>query len=198
MLYSPQYVAILAGDHVYKMNYELMLRQHAESGADVTVCCVEVPRLQASCFGVMCVDRADRITSFLEKPRDPPGMPDKPEMALASMGIYVFDTAFLAEQLRRDAADPASSHDFGKDMVPHIVANGRAMAHRFTDSCVTSGVEEEAYWRDVGTLDAYWQANIDLTDVVPELDLYDKSWPIWTYSEITPPAKFVHDDERIR
>ncbi len=193
--YNPRHMVILAGDHVYKMDYEVMLQQHEASGADVTVACIEVPRMEATGFGVMHVDAQDRITAFLEKPADPPGMPDKPEMALASMGIYVFDTAFLAEQLRRDAADPASSHDFGKDMVPHIVANGRAMAHRFTDSCVTSGVEEEAYWRDVGTLDAYWQANIDLTDVVPSLNLYDREWPIWTYSELTAPAKFVFDDD---
>ncbi|EHL95324.1 glucose-1-phosphate adenylyltransferase [Acetobacteraceae bacterium AT-5844] len=193
--YSPRYMVVLAGDHVYKMDYEVMLQQHEASGADVTVACIEVPRMEATGFGVMHVDAEDRITAFLEKPADPPGMPDKPDMALASMGIYVFDMAFLAEQLRRDAQDPASSHDFGKDMVPYIVANGRAMAHRFTDSCVTSGVEEEAYWRDVGTVDAYWQANIDLTDVVPSLNLYDRDWPIWTHSELTAPAKFVFDDD---
>lgn len=193
--YSPRYMVVLAGDHVYKMDYEVMLQQHEASGADVTVACIEVPRMEATGFGVMHVDAEDRITAFLEKPADPPGMPDKPDMALASMGIYVFDMAFLAEQLRRDAQDPASSHDFGKDMVPYIVANGHAMAHRFTDSCVTSGVEEEAYWRDVGTVDAYWQANIDLTDVVPSLNLYDRDWPIWTHSELTAPAKFVFDDD---
>jgi len=192
--YSVRYMVVLAGDHVYKMDYELMLQQHEASGADVTVGCIEVPRMEATGFGVMHVDDKDQIVSFLEKPADPPGMPDKPDMALASMGIYVFSTPFLSEQLRRDAADPQSEHDFGKDLVPYIVRNGRAMAHRFTDSCVTSGVEAEAYWRDVGTVDAYWQANIDLTDVVPSLNLYDRDWPIWTHSELLPPAKFVFDD----
>ena len=190
-----QYIVILAGDHVYKMDYEPMLQQHVEQRADVTVGCLEVPRKEASGFGVMAVDRSDRIVSFLEKPRDPPGMPDNPERALASMGIYVFDTRFLIDQLRRDAADAQSAHDFGKDLIPYLVQHGKAVAHRFTRSCVRSSAEAEAYWRDVGTVDAYWQANIDLTDVVPALDLYDEHWPIWTYGEITPPAKFVHDDE---
>ena len=193
--YGPKYMVILAGDHVYKMDYEVMLQQHVESGADVTVGCIEVPRLEASGFGVMHVDAQDRIVSFLEKPKDPPAMPDKPDKALASMGIYVFEMAFLAKLLREDAANPRSEHDFGKDLIPAIVAGGKAQAHRFTDSCVTSGAEAEAYWRDVGTVDAYWQANIDLTDVVPALDLYDRDWPIWTYSELTPPAKFVLDDD---
>jgi glucose-1-phosphate adenylyltransferase len=143
----------------------------------------------------MHVDADDRIVTFLEKPKDPPAMPDNPDMALASMGIYVFGKKFLFDLLRRDAADPNSSHDFGKDLIPWIVRNGKAVAHRFTKSCVRSDNETEAYWRDVGTLDAYWEANIDLTEVVPALDLYDRSWPIWTYAELTPPAKFVHDDE---
>ncbi|UFN51314.1 glucose-1-phosphate adenylyltransferase [Roseomonas sp. OT10] len=193
--YGPRHMVILAGDHVYKMDYEVMLHQHVESGADVTVGCIEVPRLEASGFGVMHVDEKDRIVSFLEKPKDPPGMPDKPDMALASMGIYVFEMGYLSRLLREDAADPHSEHDFGKDLIPAIVKAGKAQAHRFTDSCVTSGDEAEAYWRDVGTVDAYWQANIDLTDVVPSLDLYDRDWPIWTYSEVTPPAKFVLDDD---
>jgi glucose-1-phosphate adenylyltransferase len=192
--YGPRYMIILAGDHVYKMDYGLMLRQHVDSGADVTVGCLEVPRMEATGFGVMHVDGTGRILSFLEKPEDPPGMPDKPEMALASMGIYVFRTDFLFDQLRRDAETPGSSRDFGKDLIPYIVRNGKAVAHRFPDSCVRSGTEAEAYWRDAGTVDAYWEANIDLTDVLPALDLYDTSWPIWTYAEITPPAKFVHDD----
>jgi glucose-1-phosphate adenylyltransferase len=192
--YGPRYMVILAGDHIYKMDYELMLQQHVESGADVTVGCLEVPRMEATGFGVMAVDGDDRITSFLEKPKDPPGMPDKPDMALASMGIYVFETSFLADQLRRDASDAHSSRDFGKDIIPHIVKNGKAVAHRFTRSCVRSAQESESYWRDVGTVDAYWEANIDLTDVIPALDLYDQNWPIWTYSEVTPPAKFVHDE----
>ena len=190
-----RYIVLLAGDHVYKMDYEKMLRQHCESGADVTVGCIEVPRMEATGFGVMHVDENDRIISFLEKPKDPPAMPDNPEMALASMGIYVFETAFLADQLRRDAAEPHSEHDFGKDIIPYLVKHGTAVAHRFAESCVRSSDQAEAYWRDVGTVDAYWQANVDLTDVVPALDLYDHEWPIWTYSELTPPAKFVHDDD---
>ncbi len=192
--YGPEYLVILAGDHVYKMDYELMLQQHVDQGADVTVGCLEVPRGEASGFGVMAVDAADRIISFLEKPADPPGIPGSPDMALASMGIYVFNTSFLFEQLRRDAADPASSRDFGKDIIPHLVQHGKAVAHRFASSCVRSSSETQAYWRDVGTVDAYWDANIDLTDVVPALDLFDHDWPIWTYAEVTPPAKFVHNE----
>jgi glucose-1-phosphate adenylyltransferase len=193
--YNPDHIVILAGDHIYKMDYEPMLQMHYERQADVTVGCIEVPRADASGFGVMAVDGTDRIVSFLEKPKDPPGMPDKPDMALASMGIYVFATKFLFDQLRRDAADPNSSRDFGKDMIPYLVKHGKALAHRFTESCVRSGFEADAYWRDVGTLDAYWQANIDLTEVIPALDLYDSEWPIWTYGEVTPPAKFVHDGD---
>jgi glucose-1-phosphate adenylyltransferase len=186
---------ILAGDHIYKMDYELMLRQHVDSRAEVTVGCLEVPRMEATGFGVMHVDEKDTITAFVEKPADPPGIPGNPDMALASMGIYVFETRFLMDQLRRDAADASSSRDFGKDLVPYIVKNGKAVAHRFARSCVRSSSEAEAYWRDVGTVDAYWEANVDLTDVIPELDLYDTGWPIWTYSELTPPAKFVHDED---
>ena len=193
--YSPEYMVILAGDHIYKMDYELMLRQHVEAGADVTVGCLEVPRGEASSFGVMHIDDKDSIISFVEKPADPPSMPDKPGFSLVSMGIYVFRTNFLLEQLRRDANDPESSRYFGKDIIPYIVKNGKAVAHRFAKSCVRSSAEDEAYWRDVGTLDAYWEANIDLTDITPDLDLYDRDWPIWTYSELKPPAKFVHDED---
>jgi glucose-1-phosphate adenylyltransferase len=177
------------------MDYELMLQQHVDTAADVTIGCLEVPRMEATGFGVMHVDAKDRIISFIEKPKDPPGMPDKPDMALASMGIYVFKTRFLADQLRRDAADTGSARDFGKDIIPYIVKKGSAYAHRFTRSCVRSEHESQSYWRDVGTVDAYWEANIDLTDTVPALDLYDNSWPIWTYSELVPPAKFVHDED---
>jgi glucose-1-phosphate adenylyltransferase len=191
--YAPEFLIILAGDHIYKMDYELMLQQHVDQGADVTVGCLEVPRMEATGFGVMHVDAGDRIVSFLEKPKDPPAMPDNPDMALASMGIYVFGKKFLFDLLRRDAADPNSSHDFGKDLIPWIVRNGKAVAHRFTKSCVRSDNETEAYWRDVGTVDAYWEANIDLTEIIPALDLYDRNWPIWTNAELTPPAKFVHD-----
>ncbi len=191
--YDPLYMVILAGDHIYKMDYEQMLQQHVEQNADVTVGCLEVPRAQASGFGVMHVDDADRIIDFQEKPKNPPAMPGKPDMALASMGIYVFNTKFLIEQLHRDAADANSTRDFGKDIIPFLVKNGKAVAHHFSRSCVRSTEESTPYWRDVGTLDAYWEANIDLTDVVPDLDLYDRDWPIWTFGEVTPPAKFVHD-----
>lgn len=193
--YGAKYIVILAGDHVYKMDYEIMLRQHVDTGADVTVGCLEVPSREASAFGVMHVDGRDRIIDFVEKPKDPPSIPDKPGISLASMGIYVFETKFLMDQLRRDAATEGSSRDFGKDIIPHIVKNGSAWAHRFTRSCVRSSNEDVAYWRDVGTIDAYWEANVDLTDVLPQLDLYDRDWPIWTHAEITPPAKFVHDLE---
>ena len=193
--YDVKYVIILAGDHIYKMDYEIMLRQHAESGADVTIGCLTVPRAEASAFGVMDIDATGRVTAFLEKPKDPPGMPGDPDSTLASMGIYVFDWAFLRDLLIRDAEDANSSHDFGHDLIPDIVKNGKAMAHRFSESCVRSGLEEEPYWRDVGTIDAFWQANIDLTDFIPKLDLYDNTWPIWTYAEIVPPAKFIHDED---
>jgi glucose-1-phosphate adenylyltransferase len=193
--YSPDHIIILAGDHVYKMDYEPMLQMHYEREADVTVGCIEVPREEATAFGVMHIDETDRIVSFLEKPANPPGMPDKPDMALASMGIYVFSTKFLFDELRRDAADPNSSRDFGKDLIPYLVKHGKALAHRFSQSCVRSDFEAEAYWRDVGTLDAYWRANVDLTYILPALDLYDSAWPIWTYAEATPPAKFVHNQD---
>jgi len=193
--YRPEFMVILAGDHVYKMDYEPMLEQHVASGADVTVGCLEVARRDASGFGVMQVDAADRIVSFLEKPADPPAIPGRPDTCLASMGIYVFRTPFLADLLRRDASLAGSSRDFGKDLIPHVVTHGHAVAHRFSASCVRSGEEAEAYWRDVGTVDAYWEANIDLTSVLPHLDLFDQDWPIWTYSELAAPAKFVHDEE---
>ncbi|PTW48785.1 glucose-1-phosphate adenylyltransferase [Sphingomonas faeni] len=193
--HAPEYMVILAGDHIYKMDYELILQQHCETGADVTIACLEVPRMEAVGFGVMAVDEHDNVTAFVEKPADPPAIPGNPDIALASMGIYVFTTKLLFEELRRDSATPGSSRDFGKDIIPYLVKNGKAVAHRFSDSCVRSGLEVEAYWRDVGTVDAYWEANIDLTDVVPKLDLYDRSWPLWTYSEVTPPAKFVHADD---
>ena len=192
--YAPRHIVVLAGDHIYKMDYEVMLRQHCEQEADVTVGCVEVPRMEATAFGVMHVDASDRITSFLEKPADPPGIPGQPDLALASMGIYVFETEFLFRELRRDAADPESKHDFGRDIVPYIVKHGKAVAHRFGSSCVRSSQETTPYWRDAGTVDAYWESNIDLTDFVPGLDIYDRDWPIWTYAEVVPPAKFIHDE----
>ncbi|CAN7398745.1 glucose-1-phosphate adenylyltransferase [Phenylobacterium sp. LjRoot219] len=191
--YDTRFIVILAGDHIYKMDYELMLRQHVEQGADVTVGCLEVPRMEAVGFGVMAVDAHDQITAFVEKPKDPPAMPGRPDTALASMGIYVFNTDFLAEVLRQDAADPNSSHDFGKDIIPRLVKEGKAVAHLFSNSAIRPTPSAVPYWRDVGTIDSYFAANIDLTEVVPDLDLYDQSWPIWTYSEMSAPAKFVHD-----
>lgn len=196
--YGIDYVVILAGDHIYKMDYEVMLREHVESGADVTVGCLTVPRMDAVAFGVMDVDYSGRITRFLEKPGDPPGIPGNPDLALASMGIYVFRWKFLRQLLMDDAHDAASKRDFGGDIIPGVVRNGKAMAHRFDQSCVRHRADAPAYWRDVGTLDAFWQANVDLTDFDPDLDLWDTDWPIWTYSESTPPAKFIHDEAERR
>ncbi len=195
--YDIEYILILAGDHIYKMDYEIMLRQHVDTNADVTVGCLTVPREEATAFGVMHVDETDRITQFLEKPANPPAIPGDPDHALASMGIYVFKWSFLRELLLVDAANPHSTHDFGGDLIPEIVKNGKAQAHRFSSSCVRHAKDAPAYWRDVGTVDAFWKANIDLTDFTPDLDLWDTNWPIWTYSESVPPAKFIHDqDER--
>ena len=196
--YDVDYILILAGDHIYKMDYEVMIQQHVDSGADVTVGCLTVPRAEASAFGVMAIDKDMRITSFMEKPADPPGMPDDPNKTLASMGIYVFNWTFLRDLLLADAENLDSKHDFGGDIVPHIVKNGKAMAHKFDESCVRHSPEAPAYWRDVGTVDAFWRANIDLTDFTPDLDLWDTNWPIWTYSESVPPAKFIHNEEKRR
>ncbi|WP_298195022.1 glucose-1-phosphate adenylyltransferase [Novosphingobium sp.] len=193
--HAPKYMVILAGDHIYKMDYELMLQQHVASGADVTIGCLVVKREEAKGFGVMAVDGNAVITDFVEKPEDPPAIPGDPEHSLASMGIYVFDTKFLFDALRRDAADPNSSRDFGKDIIPDIVKNGKAVAHRFTDSCIRAAEQIGEYWRDVGTLDAYFEANLDLTDVVPKLNMYDRDWPIWTDQVVAAPAKFVHDQD---
>ena len=191
--YNVDYVIILAGDHIYKMDYEIMLRQHVETKADVTVGCLTVPRMDAAAFGVMGTDSDGRITSFLEKPADPPGTPEDPDVSLASMGIYVFNWDFLRDLLIKDAEDPNSTNDFGNDLIPDIVKNGKAMAHRFDESCVRAeGMT--AYWKDVGTVDAFWEAHIDLTSFKPELDLWDKDWPVWTYNESVPPAKFIHDE----
>jgi len=192
--YDVDYIVILAGDHIYKMDYEIMLSEHVQNGADVTIGCLTVPRAEASAFGVMAVDESGRISSFLEKPANPPGMPGDPTKSLASMGIYVFNWAFLRELLLADAEDPNSSHDFGNDLIPDIVARGKAMAHRFDISCVRD-VDAPVYWKDVGTVDAFWQANIDLTDFLPDLNLWDREWPIWTNAISVPPAKFIHDEK---
>jgi glucose-1-phosphate adenylyltransferase len=193
--HRPEHVVVLAADHVYRMDYQVMLRDHVAKGADVTIGCIEVPRTEASGFGVIRTDDEGRVLEFIEKSPDPPAMPGKPDRCLASMGIYVFDRRTLAEQLRRDAVDAASSHDFGTDMIPWLVQNGRVAAHRFEDSCIRPSPQAEPYWRDVGTLDAYWEANVALTGPAPELDLFDRDWPIWTYAEITPPARLSPDEE---
>jgi len=193
----PEFVLVLSGDHVYRMDYSRMLAEHVASGADMTVGCIEVPLAEARDFGVMAVDDTQRIVRFTEKPAQPDPVPGRPDVALASMGIYVFNAGFLFEQLLRDADDPKSSHDFGKDLIPHAVARYRVQAHRFADSAIRAPGEsaQPPYWRDVGTLDAYWAANLDLVQVTPELNLYDQSWPIWTWQPQSPPAKFVFDDE---
>ncbi len=196
--YKADYVVVLAGDHVYKMNYAQMLADHVAMGRECTVGCIEVPRAEAKAFGVMAIDDKRGIVDFVEKPADPPPMPGKPDRALASMGIYIFNSRYLYRELERDMNDASSSHDFGKDIIPKMVRAGVAAAHPFELSCVGTKPGSEPYWRDVGTIDAYWDANIDLTATDPMLNLYDTSWPIWTYQPQLPPAKFVHnqDDRR--
>ena len=195
---DPDFVLVLAGDHVYKMDYGKLLAFHVEKHADMTVACIEVPLADASSFGVMSVDQDLRVVDFTEKPDNPSPSPNNPDKVLASMGIYVFSTRFLYEQLVRDTDDPHSTHDFGKDIIPHLVSsNYRVFAQNFNDSCVKldGGVP---YWRDVGTVDAYWEANMELAKVTPDLNMYDQEWPIWTYQEQLPPAKFVFDDDERR
>jgi glucose-1-phosphate adenylyltransferase len=195
---NPDYVLILAGDHVYKMDYGKLLAFHVDKQADMTVACIEVPIKDAGGFGIMSVDAESRVLNFNEKPEHPTPIPGKPDVALASMGVYVFNTRFLYEQLVRDADDKKSTHDFGKDIIPHLVStNYRVFAHGFEDSCVHLN-GEAPYWRDVGTIDAYWEANMELTKVTPDLNMYDQEWPIWTYQEQLPPAKFVFDDDSRR
>ena len=196
--YKPEHVIILAGDHIYKMDYGEMLAFHTAHAADMTVACMEVPLEEASAFGVMTVDEFQHVVAFTEKPARPAPIPGKPDRAMASMGIYIFNASFLFEQLIRDADDPNSSRDFGHDIIPYLVANKyRVFAHPFSDSCV-SKPGGQPYWRDVGTVDAYWEANMEMTKVTPYLNLYDEEWPIWTYQEQLPPAKFVFDDEERR
>ena len=195
MAEQPEYILILAGDHIYKMDYANLIADHVAQGAPCTVACIEVPLAEASAFGVMAVNAQRRIVRFDEKPARPAPMPGRESHALASMGVYVFDAAYLYEALKADAAAHGSSRDFGKDLIPAIVGRGEAVAHPFGLSCVKSGSDAPVYWRDVGTIDAYWAANIDLTDITPDLDMYDRQWPIWTHQEQLPPAKFVFDDE---
>jgi len=195
----PEYIVVLAGDHIYKMDYSLMLQDHVRSGAECTVGCIEVPRAEASAFGVMAIDDHRKIIDFVEKPTHPPGMqgipgmPGNDAMSLVSMGIYIFNAAYLYRLLDEDLANPASSHDFGKDVIPVAVREGQAQAHPFSMSCVSTSTQAKPYWRDVGTLDAFWEANLDLASVTPELDIYDNDWPIWTNQRQLPPAKFVQD-----
>lgn len=193
--HDPKYILILAGDHVYKMNYASLIEDHVEKGGQCTVACIEVPLAEATAFGVMTVDATQRITRFDEKPAQPQAMVGQPDKALASMGVYVFNAEYLFAALEADLKDRASSHDFGKDLIPAMVARGEAVAHSFDLSCVQRDSAAPSYWRDVGTIDAYWASNIDLTATIPELDLYDKDWPIWTYQTTSPPAKFVFDDD---
>jgi glucose-1-phosphate adenylyltransferase len=192
--YDPDYILILAGDHIYKMDYGKMIGYHVAMQADMTVGCFEVPLAEATAFGVMSVDAEQRVTGFKEKPAKPSPIPGDPTRALVSMGIYVFNAKFLYEQLTRDTDTADSTHDFGKDLIPYAVPRYRVFAHRFSDSCVTEE-GKPPYWKDVGTVDAYWEANLDLTRVTPDLNMYDRDWPIWTYQEQLPPAKFVFDDD---
>ena len=194
-----KFVLVAAGDHVYKMDYRTLIEDHLSKGADITVACVSVPVEEAQHFGVMTVDSDWRVTGFKEKPKMPSyTMPGRPDRVLASMGVYVCNAQFLYEQLIEDAADPTSCHDFGKNIIPKLVAqHGSVFAHDFNASCVNM-TDGQAYWRDVGTVDAYYEANIDLTSVLPELNLYDQKWPIWTTQEQLPPAKFVFDDDNRR
>jgi len=189
--HRPKYVLILAGDHIYKMDYGEMLAFHVENQADITVGCIEVPLEQAGAFGVMGVAKDSRIQSFMEKPDAPVAMPGRDDAALCSMGIYIFNTEFLFEQLIKDADTPQSSHDFGKDIIPSVIERYRAYAYPFRDP----ENSKQAYWRDVGTVDALWEANMELVSVTPELNLYDEDWPIWTYQEQLPPAKFIFNDD---
>lgn len=197
--YKPEYVVILAGDHIYKMDYARMLLDHVQSlermavKGGVTVACIEVPLAEASAFGVMAVDADRKIIEFVEKPTNPPPMPNDPTKALASMGIYIFDADYLYELLEADILVADSEHDFGKNLIPTAVSQGRAVAHPYGMSVVASYPHAAPYWRDVGTIDAYWAANLDLASITPELDLYDRNWPVWTYQEQLPPAKFVQD-----
>ena len=188
--HRPLHVLVLAGDHIYKMDYGPMIGFHVEKEADITVGVVEVPVARAREFGVLGVDESNRVLNFMEKPRDPPPMPGRPDVALASMGIYVFNPRLLERLLRADAEDPASAHDFGKNVIPQAIDNLRVFAYPFEDV----RTKAQNYWRDVGTVDAYYEANMELVQVSPELNIYDEQWPIWTYQEQLPPAKFVFDD----
>ncbi len=190
-MHNHKYVLILAGDHIYQMDYGPMLAHHVETQADMTIGCIEVSLEEAKGFGVMSVNENNRVVKFAEKPADPEPMPGRDDVALASMGIYIFNKEFLFEQLIRDADDRHSSRDFGKDIIPHVISKYRVSAYPYREP----GTTTQAYWRDVGTIDAYWKANMELVGVTPPLNLYNRTWPIWTYQEQLPPAKFVFDDD---
>ncbi len=190
-LHAPQHLLILGGDHVYKMDYGPMLAAHVNQRADVTVGCMPVPLQQASAFGIMEVDENLQVRRFREKPDSCRGIPGDRDRALASMGIYVFDTDFLLSRLMVDAVDPASSHDFGRDILPRAVAEAEVFAYPFRDPQTGA----EAYWRDVGDIDSYWRANMELVELNPELNVYDQQWPILTWQQQAPPAKFVLDEQ---
>jgi glucose-1-phosphate adenylyltransferase len=192
--YDPEYILVLAGDHIYKQDYSLMLLDHVENGAWCTVGCIEVPRMEATALGVMHIDESRRITAFLEKPKDPPPMPGKPDRALGSMGIYIFNAQYLYQLLEEEMEADGTDHDFGKNVIPRVVAQGRALAHPLNLSSVPAASRENPYWRDVGTVEAFWAANLDLASNMPELDMYDREWPVWTHQEQLPPAKFVPDE----
>jgi len=192
--YNPDYVVILAGDHIYKMDYGKMIAAHVAKGADITVGCIPVPLNEARAFGVMGIDGNARIVEFAEKPTHPKPIPGDEAQALASMGIYVFSKQYLRDRLVADAADESSTHDFGHDLIPHAIKHANAFAFPF----MAGNTSASGYWRDVGTIDAYWEANINLCDIAPELNLYDKNWPIWTHQEQLPPAKFAFDDDERR
>lgn len=195
--YNPEYVVVLAGDHIYKMDYSIMLQDHVDKGYGCTVGCIEVAKSEAFAFGVMGVNYERKITSFIEKPANPPTIPNNPDVSLASMGIYIFNAKYLYQLLEEDLANQNSSHDFGKDIIPRVVSEGQALAHPFAMSCMPQGQAIKPYWRDVGTVDAFWSANLDLASNMPELNLYDKDWSVWTYQEQLPPAKFVPDNSGI-
>jgi glucose-1-phosphate adenylyltransferase len=193
--YNPEYVVILAGDHIYKMDYQVMLQDHVASGFGCTVGCIDVPRAEGSAFGIMAIDKNRKVTDFIEKPANPPASPENPDISLASMGIYIFNASYLYKLLAEDIINPLSKHDFGKDIIPRAVHDAQAFAHPFNMSCVQIARENKAYWRDVGTVDAFWEANLDLASNMPELNLYDHNWPIWTHQEQLPPAKFIPDSK---
>ena len=189
--HNPDYILILAGDHIYRMDYGAMIAHHAASQADLTVGCIEVELDKARAFGVMAINEDGRVIEFQEKPDHPKALPNNDQTALASMGIYVFNKDFLFEQLIKDADTRNSTHDFGHDIIPSVIKKYRVMAYPFRDPDTNA----QAYWRDVGTIDAFWEANLELIGVTPQLNLYDKKWPIWTYQEQLPPAKFIFDDD---